>query len=103
MTEYEADQEEGPPPHEDRPPAPVEVPLSMLSPAALAGVIDAFILREGTDYGERETSHETKVEQIKRQLDRGDIRVIYDLTQESVTLMTKRDWEKFAPADAEDA
>ncbi|RYE91616.1 MAG: YheU family protein [Myxococcales bacterium] len=81
----------------------MEVPLSALSPVALAGVIENFILREGTDYGERETSHEAKVEQIRRQLDRGDIKIVYDLTQQSVTLMTKRDWLKMAPPDTSES
>ena len=97
MTHYERDDEGGPPSEEEAEPRPVEVPLSALSEVALAGIIDNFILREGTDYGERETSHATKVEQIKRQLDRGDIKIVYDLTQESVTLMTRRDWLKLAP------
>ena len=100
MTEYERDEQDGPPSDEEQEPRPVEVPLSALSPAALAGVIENFILREGTDYGERETAHDTKVEQIRRQLDRGDIKIVYDLTQGSVTLMTKRDWLKTAPPDA---
>ena len=78
------------------------MPLSALSPVALAGIIDAFILREGTDYGERETEHETKVTQIRRQLERGEIKIVYDLAQESVTLMTRRDWEKLAPPGEHD-
>ena len=33
---------------------PVEVHYTALSPEALRGVIEAFVLREGTDYDERE-------------------------------------------------
>ena len=102
MTEYERDEQDGPPSDEEQEPRPVEVPLAALSPAALAGVIENFILREGTDYGERETSHDAKVEQIRRQLDRGEIKIVYDLTQQSVTLMTRRDWHKLAPPEAPD-
>jgi len=32
---------------------PVAVPHTGLSAAALRGVIESFVLREGTDYGER--------------------------------------------------
>ena len=37
----------------ERPP-PVAVPHTELSPEALQGVIEAFVLREGTDYGDRD-------------------------------------------------
>ncbi len=33
---------------------PLAVPHAQLSPAALRGLIEAFVLREGTDYGARE-------------------------------------------------
>ena len=36
------------------------IPIERLSPEAIQGVIEEFILREGTDYGEKETSMETK-------------------------------------------
>lgn len=98
----EDDEQEGPPPEEARP-APVEVPLTALSEAALAGVIEGFILREGTDYGEQETPHRLKVEQVRRQLERGEIVIVYDLTQQSVTLMTRREWRALsAPRTAVD-
>ena len=47
---------------------PVEVPADALSPEALRGVIEHFVLREGTDYGEREYSLEQKVADVLRQL-----------------------------------
>ena len=49
---------------------PVAVPHSELSAAALRGVIESFVLREGTDYGERDVPHEAKVAQVLRQLER---------------------------------
>lgn len=57
---------------------PVEVPCDALSEAALRGVIEAFVLREGTDYGEREFSLEGKVAQVRMQLERGEARILYD-------------------------
>ncbi len=36
------------------------------------------MLREGTDYGDREISLETKVAQVMRQLERGEARVVFD-------------------------
>jgi uncharacterized protein YheU (UPF0270 family) len=73
---------------------PIDIQSNQLSESALKGIIESFILREGTDYGAAEVSFETKVEQIKRQLERGDIKIVFDPNTESVTIMTKRDWMK---------
>jgi uncharacterized protein YheU (UPF0270 family) len=64
--------------------APVMVPHTELSAAALAGVVEAFVLREGTDYGERETPHETKCRQVMRQLELGEARIVFDPSTETV-------------------
>lgn len=68
---------------------PVEIPMEALSSDALRGVIEQFVLREGTDYGERETSFEQKVAAVWRQLERGDARIWFDPGSESVTLAPK--------------
>ena len=73
----------------DRPP-PVEVPYTELSPEALLGVIDAFVLREGTDYGERDVPHATKIAQVQRQLERGEARILFDPVTESVDIVVSR-------------
>lgn len=86
----DADDAERKPDAEPQP--PVEIPPGALSAAALAGVIDAFVLREGTDYGETEHSHEAKVKQVRRQLDSGQAKIVYDPNTESVTLLTVREW-----------
>lgn len=70
----------------DRPP-PVEVPHAELSPDALRGVIDAFVLREGTDYGERDVAHETKTAQVLRQLERGEAKILFDPVTASVDIV----------------
>ena len=50
---------------------PVIIPHRRLSPDAVRGVIEAFITREGTDYGLQEVPLATKVGQVQRQLDAG--------------------------------
>ena len=60
------------------PPAPpIDIPPAELSPAALQGVIEAFVLKEGTDYGQREFTLQEKVWQVQRQLARGEARILY--------------------------
>ncbi len=73
---------------------PIEIPPSALSSDALDAVIDSFILREGTDYGNQELSHEAKVARIRKQLEKSEIKLVFDASSESVTFMTKRDWQK---------
>lgn len=73
---------------------PVQVPVDAISDDALIGLIDEFILREGTDYGREEAGHATKVRQIRTQLEDGKIVIVFDPNEETVTLMTAHEWEK---------
>ena len=56
----------------------MKIPLDALSDEALAGIIEAFVLREGTDYGHRDFSLERKCAAVRRQLERGEARLVYD-------------------------
>ena len=85
---------EFPRPSEGEEQPPVEIPKASLSRDALRGVIENFILREGTDYGVAEVSYDAKAEQIERQLDRGHIKIVFDPNTETVTLMTDREWKR---------
>jgi uncharacterized protein YheU (UPF0270 family) len=69
---------------------PVEVPTSALSADALRGVVEAFVLREGTDYGAHEFTHEQKVAQLLAALARGEARILFDPATESVTLLPRK-------------
>ena len=66
---------------------PVEVPHGDLSEDALRGVVESFVLREGTDYGERDVSYENKVAQVIRQLERGEARILFDPVSETVNIV----------------
>lgn len=70
----------------ERPP-PVEVPHTALSAEALQGVIESFVLREGTDYGERDVAHDAKIAEVLRQLERGEARIVFDPVTESVDIV----------------
>ncbi len=67
---------------------PVEVPATALSEDALNNLISSFILREGTDYGREEVSHEKKSEQVRRQIKKGDVKIVYDPETQSATLIS---------------
>jgi uncharacterized protein YheU (UPF0270 family) len=70
----------------DPPQEPVVIPHKELSADALRGVVESFVLREGTDYGERELSLEQKVSHVLRQLERGEARIVFDPNTESVDI-----------------
>ena len=70
--------------------SPVAVPHGELSPEALRGVIESFVLREGTDYGERDVPFETKVAQVLRQLERGEAQIMYDPETQGIAIVVKR-------------
>jgi uncharacterized protein YheU (UPF0270 family) len=66
---------------------PVAVPHTELSPEALRGVVESYVLREGTDYGERDVPFETKVAQVMRQLERGEARIMFDPATQGVAIV----------------
>ena len=78
-------------PASDEPAAePIVVPYSELSEEALRGVLESFVLREGTEYGERDVSLEHKVAQVMGQLRRGEAQIIFDPGSESVNIVVTR-------------
>lgn len=66
---------------------PVVVPHDELSPDALRGVIEAFVLREGTEYGAHDVSLDVKVAQVMRQLQRGEAQIVFDLESEEIGIV----------------
>jgi uncharacterized protein len=67
----------------------VEVPHTELSADLLRAVIESFVLREGTDYGEKELSLEDKVARVIAQLKRGEAKIIFDPESDSVTIVVR--------------
>ena len=65
----------------------VEVPFSQIPPETLRALIEAFILREGTDYGEREASLEKKIADVMRQLEKGEAKIVFDLSTETCSIV----------------
>jgi len=67
------------------------IPVERLSPEALAGVIEAFVAREGTDYGAHEASREAKFRQVNEQILRGSAVIVFDGETESVNILPAGD------------
>ena len=75
---------------EDEQSAPIEVPLDALSAAALRGLVEEFVNREGTDYGVRERTLDEKVGDVMRQLERGEAAIVFDPESRSTTIVVRK-------------
>ena len=65
----------------------MDIPLDALSDEALLGVIESFVLREGTDYGHGDFSLEQKCAAVRRQLERGEARLVFDVDTRSPNIV----------------
>jgi uncharacterized protein YheU (UPF0270 family) len=68
-----------------------KIPVNNLSPEALQGVIEEFISRDGTDYGEIEASWEEKFRQAKYKLETGLAVLIFDDETETTNIFLADD------------
>lgn len=69
----------------------VVVPYTELAADLLHAVVESYVLREGTDYGEKEFSLEEKVAHVINQLKRGDAQIVFDPETETVGIVTPTD------------
>ena len=67
------------------------IPYDQLSPEALHGVIEEFVTRDGTDYGEIEVPLEIKVGQVLNQLKSGKAVIVFDPESETCNILKSDD------------
>jgi uncharacterized protein YheU (UPF0270 family) len=65
----------------------MRIPHTALAPDTLRNLIEEFVTREGTDYGEREYSLDDKVRQVERQLAQGRVVIVYDPQSQSCHIL----------------
>ncbi|OTA15454.1 hypothetical protein Xvie_02736 [Xenorhabdus vietnamensis] len=65
------------------------IPWQQLEADTLLNLIESFVLREGTDYGEQEKTLEQKVQDVKRQLEQGEVLLVWSELHETVNIMPK--------------
>ncbi len=66
------------------------IPHQQLAADTLRALVEEFITREGTDYGDVEFALVNKVAQVMAQLEAGEVVIVFDPAQESVSLLTQR-------------
>jgi hypothetical protein len=69
----------------------VKIPYHQLSSEALHGVIEEFVTRDGTDYGEVEVPLSTKIAQVMAQIKSGKAVIVFDQETESCTVLRSDD------------
>jgi uncharacterized protein YheU (UPF0270 family) len=73
--------------HGSAPIETVEVPVDAIAEETLFRLVEAYVLREGTDYGAEDALFETKVRQVLRQLRDGSARLLFVPGDESFVLV----------------
>jgi len=68
----------------------VEVPFDALDEPTLVALIESFVGREGTDYGLVERNLAEKIADVRRELERGEARIVFDPETESVNIVPAR-------------
>jgi hypothetical protein len=71
----------------------IEIPYQSLSAGALAGIVQEFASRDGTDYGEIECSLADKIIQVEAQLKTGHLTLLFDPIGQSCHIVNSQDWK----------
>ncbi|MFK8020676.1 MAG: YheU family protein [Pseudomonadales bacterium] len=72
------------------------IPADRLSKDALHGLIEEFISREGTDYGTAEYDLKQKTQHVVRQMERGEVVVVFDAASDSCNLLVAEEAQLFS-------
>jgi uncharacterized protein YheU (UPF0270 family) len=70
------------------------IPFNELSETALQALIEDFVTRDGTDYGQNELSMQEKVAQLLAALKTGELLISYNEDTESCGLVTREEASK---------
>lgn len=65
------------------------IPWQQLEPETLNNLLESFVLREGTNYGQQEMSFAEKTEQLRRQLQSGEAVLVWSELHESLNIMRR--------------
>lgn len=72
------------------------IPPSKLPAQTLRNILEEFITRDGTDYGDCELSLEEKVDRLYPQVFTNEVLIIFDEATETIQLVHKRDYSPHA-------
>ena len=73
----------------------MKIPYQQLSPDTLHALVEEFITRSGTDYGEHEISLDQKAQQVMYQLEKHEATIVFDPATETCTILSAAEAQKF--------
>lgn len=65
----------------------MEVPYASLQADTLRAVVEEFVTRAATDYGERERTLDEKIADVMRQLERGEATLVFNPQTNTVNII----------------
>lgn len=71
-------------------PEPLLIPYEQLTPDALHGVLEEYITREGTDYGQIERGLQSQLDKAKGMLASGKVIIVFDQSSERCQIIEAR-------------
>lgn len=77
----------------------IEIPAARLADELLDAIIEEFVLREGTEYGDRDVALAVKIGQVRQQIAHGQVVIVFDADSQSCNLLTRQqflDWNAAA-------
>lgn len=72
----------------------IEVPWDAIDPDTLYRLVEEFVTREGTDYGQQEFSLDTKVQQILAGLKRRQWLIVVDTAMQNTHIIEAAEWRR---------
>lgn len=79
------------------------IQIADLTEDTLLNIIEGFVLREGTEYGEADVSLAEKVQQVLAQLRQGDVLIVYSELHETVNIIPKQQLGEFEAANTSES
>ncbi len=67
----------------------MRIPIETLEKETVLRVIEEFVTREGTDYGVSSADLSSKVQQVLKQLQKGEAHLVFDSESESCHIVGK--------------
>lgn len=76
------------------------IPWQQLNEDTLLRLIESYVLRDGTDYGDEEVPLAMKTKSVLQQIQQGQVLILYSELHESVDLVTKHQYQQMLKNDS---
>ena len=79
----------------------IEIPWDALEPDTLQRLVEEFVTRDGTDYGEQEVVLERKVSQVVNGIRHREYVIVFEPDSQATHILTRHQWRE-AQSSAQD-